>query len=409
MTVKTTGDATLVGNAEALVLGYLNRAVALQARGYASTAHIDLAMRLGCGLPAGPFRLLDEWGLDVARDRLTDLHRRTGDPGLRPAPLLGELIAAGRLGRSAGHGFFRYDQPEALSDRPGDAAAFAGRPVHRVGLLGSGTMACGIAEVTTRSGYPTVLVARSPGRAGEAEDRITRSLDRAVGRGRLTAEQAHDTTVRLSSGSDRAAFADCDLVVEAVVEDLPTKREAFAELDRICRPGAVLATATSSLPVTACAAATGRPADVVGLHFFNPAPVMRLVELVCNPATTDEVAATVAAFCGRLGKSPVVCDDAPGFIVNYLLFPYLNAAIRMLEREGGTAKAIDDAVTGRFGFPMGPFALLDTVGLDVSLAIQRSLDRSYPDQGLSPAPMLTSLVAAGRLGRKSGGGFRADG
>jgi 3-hydroxybutyryl-CoA dehydrogenase len=197
-----------------------------------------------------------------------------------------------------------------------------------------------------------------------------------------------------------------DLVVEAVVEDLTVKQALFANLDEICRPDAVLATTTSSLPVIACAAATTRQREVVGLHFFNPAPVMSLVEVVSTVATAPDVEATALAVCARLGKHPVRCGDRAGFIVNALLFPYLNDAVKMLQAHYATTDDIDSAMKVGCGYPMGPFELLDVVGLDVALAIQRVLYIEFREPGFAPAPLLEHLVTAGRLGRKTGKGFR---
>jgi 3-hydroxybutyryl-CoA dehydrogenase len=196
------------------------------------------------------------------------------------------------------------------------------------------------------------------------------------------------------------------LVVEAVAEELDVKRGIFATLDEVCKPGAILATTTSSLPVVECAAATSRPGDVVGMHFFNPAPVMKLVEVVATISTTAEVAATARQFARSLGKVAVTCGDRAGFIVNALLFPYLNDAVRMLEAHYASADDIDTAMKVGAALPMGPFALLDVVGLDVSLAIQRSLYQEFREPGFAPAPLLEQLVTAGRLGRKTGKGFR---
>ncbi|MEO6881489.1 MAG: 3-hydroxyacyl-CoA dehydrogenase family protein, partial [Mycobacteriaceae bacterium] len=180
----------------------------------------------------------------------------------------------------------------------------------------------------------------------------------------------------------------------------------FAELDRVCKPGAILATATSSLPVVECAAATSRPGDVLGLHFFNPAPVMRLVEVVHTISTGADVIATAEKVCADLGKVSVTCSDRAGFIVNALLFPYLNDAVSMLEAHYATADDIDTAMKLGCGMPMGPFELLDVVGLDVSLVIQRTLYLEFREAGFAPAPLLEHLVTAGRLGRKTGKGFR---
>src|SRR5215831_6481994 len=201
-------------------------------------------------------------------------------------------------------------------------------------------------------------------------------------------------------------LAGVDLVVEAVVEDLSAKQALFSTLDEICKPGVVPATTTSSLPVIECALATGRPADVVGLHFFNPAPVMSLVEIVQTIRTSPEALATARAVCGKLGKTAVVCADRSGFVVNALLFPYLNDAVRMLEASYSTADDIDNAMKLGCGYPMGPFELLDVVGLDVSMAIQRELYLEFREPGFAPAPLLEHLVTAGFLGRKVGRGFR---
>ena len=200
-------------------------------------------------------------------------------------------------------------------------------------------------------------------------------------------------------------LADCDLVIEAVVEDLAVKRALFGALDEVLKPGAVIATTTSSLPVIECATATSRPQDVVGMHWFNPAAVMKLVEVVPTVTTAPDVVATVLEVCARTKKHPVLCGDRAGFIVNALLFPYLNDAVKMLEAHYATIDDVDLAMTKGCGHPMGPFALMDVVGLDVTLAIQRTLFQEFREPGDAPAPMLEHLVRAGYLGRKTGRGF----
>jgi 3-hydroxybutyryl-CoA dehydrogenase len=267
-------------------------------------------------------------------------------------------------------------------------------------------MANGIAEVCIKAGYPTVQIARGPAKAAAARDAVASSLAKAVDWGKLTAEAQDAALALLTSATSIGDAADCDLVIESVVEDLDVKLGLFRELDDACKPGAILATTTSGLPVIDCAMATSRPQDVVGIHFFNPAPVMKLVEVVRTVATSDDVPATVREVCARLGKHAVDCGDRAGFIVNALLFPYLNDAVKMLEAHYATADGIDTAMKLGCGYPMGPFELLDVVGLDVSLAIERALYLEFREPGFAPAPLLEHLVTAGYLGRKSSRGFR---
>ncbi|EDY49044.1 dehydrogenase [Streptomyces clavuligerus] len=227
-----------------------------------------------------------------------------------------------------------------------------------------------------------------------------------MAKARSTSEAAEGTLERIETAGALDAFADVDLALEAVVEDLEVKRGLFAELDAVCRPGAVLATTTSSLPVVVCARATSRPEDVVGMHFFNPAPVMKLVEIVRTVLTADEAHATARAVTATLKKHPVDCGDRAGFIVNALLFPYLNNAVKLVENHYASPDEVDAAMRLGGGYPMGPFELLDTVGLDVSLTIEKVLHQEFREPGLAPAPLLERLVAAGCLGRKTGRGFR---
>ncbi|MFJ8589436.1 3-hydroxyacyl-CoA dehydrogenase family protein [Streptomyces sp. NPDC093595] len=398
--------------ADGLLFGYLNQAAAMYESKYASREDIDAAMRLGCGLPMGPLALLDLIGIDTARTVLEAMYAETGDRLHAPAPVLKHLSEAGLTGRKAGRGFYTYEAPDsgvvvrdALTPLE-TAAAGESREVRSVGVAGSGTMASGIAEVFAKAGYDVVLAARSLEKAETAKARIAKSLARSVDKGRMTAEARDETLGRIAPAGSLDAFADVDLAVEAVAEDLEVKRQLFGTLDKICKPGAVLATTTSSLPVVACARATSRPQDVIGMHFFNPAPAMKLVEIVRTVLTADDVHATVREVTARIRKHPVDCGDRAGFIVNALLFPYLNNAIKMVEQHYASLDDIDAAMKLGGGYPMGPFELLDVVGLDVSLAIEQVLHREFRDPGLAPAPLLEHLVAAGCLGRKTGRGFR---
>jgi 3-hydroxybutyryl-CoA dehydrogenase len=398
--VTITDRAGFIANA--LLFGYLNHAVSMYEAKYATREDIDAAMRLGCGLPMGPLALMDLIGLDTAYEILDTMYRRGGrDRRHAPAPLVKQMVTAGLLGRKSGRGFYDYDQPNAtkvVMPGPGETPG-----IGTVGVVGSGTMATGIVEVFAKAGYPVVAVTRSPERSAVAKDRLGASLEKAVARGKLADTSAADG-VRWSTSLED--LADVDLVVEAVVEDLRVKKALFASFDEICKPGVLLATTTSSLPVIECAMATGRPADVFGLHFFNPAPVMGLVEVVRTIRTSPEALSTATALCARLGKYPVVCADRAGFVVNALLFPYLNDAVRMLEASYASADDIDHAMKLGCAYPMGPFELLDVVGLDVALAIQRELYLELREPGFAPAPLLEHLVTAGYLGRKVGRGFR---
>ncbi|MEU8996057.1 3-hydroxybutyryl-CoA dehydrogenase [Streptomyces caniferus] len=398
--------------ADGLLFGYLNQAAAMYESKYATREDIDAAMRLGCGLPMGPLALLDLIGVDTARTVLEAMYADSQDRLHAPAPILGQLAEAGLTGRKAGRGFYTYDAPGDSTvvpdaESPADADELAGgRTVSSVGVAGSGTMASGIAEVFAKAGFKVVLAARSPEKAEKAKARIAKSLGRSVDKGRLSAEARDTALAAITPAGSLDAFADVDLAVEAVAEDLAVKQELFKTLDKVCKPGAVLATTTSSLPVVACARATSRPEDVIGMHFFNPAPAMKLVEVVRTVLTADDVHATVRAVCAKVRKHPVDCGDRAGFIVNALLFPYLNNAIKMVEEHYATLDDIDAAMKLGGGYPMGPFELLDVVGLDVSLAIEKVLHAEFRDPGLAPAPLLEHLVAAGCLGRKTGRGFR---
>ena len=407
----TVGDrAGFIANA--LLFGYLNHAASLYESHYASREDIDAAMKLGCGLPMGPLALLDLIGLDTAYEILDTMYKQGRDRLHAPRPIFKQMITAGLLGRKTGRGFYTYDaadSPKVVADAltPALDAELAGvRDVSRVGVVGSGTMATGIVEVFAKAGYDVTFVARSSDKVDAVVKAVTRSLDKAVQRGKLTEDKRDAALGRITGTTSLDELASVQLVVEAVVEDLTVKQTLFSNLDDICAPGTVLATTTSSLPVIECAAATSRPSEVIGMHFFNPAAVMRLVEVVTTVATAADVEATVLDVTKKIGKHAVRCGDRAGFIVNALLFPYLNDAIKMLEAHYAVADDIDSAMKVGCGYPMGPFELLDVVGLDVSLAIQRELYQEFREPGFAPAPLLEHLVTAGRLGRKTGKGFR---
>jgi len=399
--------------ANALLFGYLNHAAKMFEERYASREDIDASMRFGCGYPMGPLALLDLIGLDTAYEILMTMYHQSRNLLHVPTPVFKQMITAGLLGRKTGRGFYTYEKPDshkvvddAHTPKPGEATEEQVRTVRTVGVVGTGTMATGIVEVLAKAGLDVVVRGRSAGKNEAALTALRRSLDKAVVRGRLSEEARDEAFGRVRATTAFEAMAECDLVIEAVAEELDVKRAVFGTLDEVCKPGAILATTTSSLPVIECAAATSRPGDVVGLHFFNPAPVMKLVEVVSTISTAPEVAATARALCATLGKHAVSCGDRAGFIVNALLFPYLNDAVKMLEAHYASADDIDAAMKTGCALPMGPFELLDVVGLDVSLAIERTLYQEFRVAGYAPAPLLEHLVTAGRLGRKTGQGFR---
>jgi len=277
--------------------------------------------------------------------------------------------------------------------------------VKRLGIVGSGIMGAGIAEVAAKAGIDVVLRSRAQATADAMLAGMEKSLARQVERGKLEDAERSAALGRVRAVSDLGELADCDLVIESVVEDLAVKKHLFSELDRIVRDGAILATNTSTLPVVEMAMETGRPELVCGIHFFNPAPMMPLVELVRTITTAETTIAAARAFAEACGKTPVEVRDQAGFIVNALLFPYLNNAVKMLEAGVASREDIDTAMKGGCNFPMGPLELLDLVGLDTSLAILEALYTEYKDPNYAPAPLLRRMVSAERFGRKSGQGF----
>ena len=275
----------------------------------------------------------------------------------------------------------------------------------RVGIVGSGIMGSGIAECAAKSGYDVVLRSRKQETADAMLTALERSLAKQVERGKLEETEAKEVAARVTATSSLDDLADCDIVIESIVEDMEAKKELFADLDRVVKPGAIIATNTSTLPVVELAVQTTRPDAVCGIHFFNPAPLMNLVEIVRPITASDATVAAAIAFVERCGKTAVEVKDQAGFIVNHLLFPYLNNAVRLYEQGVASIEAIDEAMKGGCNFPMGPFALLDLVGLDTSLSILEALYEEFKDANYAPRPTLRRLVAAGQLGRKSSKGF----
>lgn len=280
-------------------------------------------------------------------------------------------------------------------------------PIDRVAVIGLGTMGAGIAEVFARAGLTVHGIEYDGAALERGRGIITKSTDRAVAKGKLSEPDRDALLGRLHFSTTRADAADCQLVIEAVNENLELKTSIFRDLDQIVAPDAILATNTSSLSITAIAAAVTDPGRVLGVHFFNPAPVQTLVEVIRTVHTRDDVVDRLAALLRGLGKSPVTCGDRAGFIVNALLVPYLGSAIRLYADGFATREQIDQAMIEQAGYPMGPLTLLDLVGNDVSLAVLERMYDETKDRTMAPAPLLTQMVTAGMLGRKSGRGFYA--
>lgn len=397
--------------ANLILFPYLNEAVKMLESGFASREDIDAAMRFGAGHPMGPLALMDLVGLDSCAGILESLYEQFSERRYAPAPMIKHLVGAGYLGRKSGRGFYTYaepDSPEVVADdRAGNVVELPepSRGVQKVAVLGTGTMGSGVTEVAARAGFDVVCRGRKQESLDKARGAMEKSLGRMVDRDRMSAEDRDAALDRVTWTEDLEDLADADIVIETLAEDLELKREYFGELDRICKPETILATCTSSLAVIELASATSRPELVCGVHFFNPAQMMRLVELVRTVATSDDTLAVAKAAAEKMRKHCVVCEDRAGFIVNRLLFPYLNEAVKMLEEGYATEEDIDTAMKVGCAHPMGPLQLIDIVGLDVTQEILNSLHTEFREPGYAPAPLLQQMVKAGYLGRKTKRGF----
>ena len=279
------------------------------------------------------------------------------------------------------------------------------REVQKVGVIGLGTMGAGIAQVCVQAGVETVGREVSDELVEKARGRIDHYLGRGVEKGRLTAEEKEEALGRLQTTTEVADVAGCDLVIEAIVEDLDAKRSLFRDLDRVVASDAVLATNTSALSVTEVAAATSRPERVVGMHFFNPAPVLPLVEVVRTELSSDEAVETAYEFARRIGKDPIRCGDTPGFVVNRILIPLLNDCVRVLDEAGVSPEDLDKAMTAGVNWPIGPCALIDLIGVDVHVHASEALYQALGEERMAPPPRLVRMRDDGALGRKTGLGF----
>lgn len=275
----------------------------------------------------------------------------------------------------------------------------------KIYVIGTGTMGAGVVQAFAQAGMPVVMKSRTQASLDKAVAKINKGLARLVEKGKMEQAAMDAVMANISTTTDYNTFADADLVIEAASEDMNMKKEVFGMLDTICKPECIFATNTSSLSITEIAAATQRPAQFIGMHFFNPAPVMKLVEVIRGQKTSDEVCARIIDLSNQMGKVPVEVNEAPGFVVNRILIPMINEACGILGDGVAKAEDIDNAMKLGANHPMGPLALGDLIGLDVCLAIMEVLHREYGDDKYRPHPLLRKMVRAGLLGRKSGEGF----
>lgn len=275
----------------------------------------------------------------------------------------------------------------------------------KICVIGTGTMGAGIVQAFAQAGMPVIMKSRSEASYGKAVAKITKSLNKLVEKGKVTKEYMDATLANITTTTDYACCADCDLVIEAAVETMDLKKELFKSLDGICKPEAIIASNTSSLSITEIASVTNRPDKIIGMHFFNPAPVMKLIELIKGQKTSEEVCNTITELAKSIGKTPVMVNEAPGFVVNRILIPMVNEGIGILADGVATKEEIDEAMKLGANHPMGPLALGDLIGLDVCLAIMEVLHQEFGDDKYRPHPLLRKMVRAGLLGRKTGEGF----
>ncbi len=277
--------------------------------------------------------------------------------------------------------------------------------IKKVGVVGGGLMGSGIAQTAAQSGFEVILAEVNQELLDRGMQRIHGAWQMLVGKNKITEDQASEYRGRIRGTLDLQEFADCDLVIEAIIENLDQKKPLFRTLDAIVKDTGILASNTSSLPIIEMAAVTGRQGRVAGLHFFNPAPVMKLVEIVRTIATSDATVDELRSFSQALGKTPIVAKDTAGFVVNFLLIPYMLSAVRMFENGLATKEDIDTGMKLGCGYPMGPFELLDYVGLDTTLYAAEAIYSEYPDPAYAPPTLLRRMVQAGRYGKKNGKGF----
>ncbi len=398
-----------------LLIPFQNDCIRMIEAGFTTPADLDAGITLGLGYKMAPMRLLDIEGLDIHRTVALSLYEQIRDPRYAPPPLVDRMIAAGHLGAKTGRGFYTYEKAgvfgvaEPVPESAAARAASAGKPladaIKQVGVIGLGTMGSGIAQVCLTAGLEVIGIEADAGMLQKGLERIEKNLAGAVKRGKMDEAAKEETLGRLRGTTDMGELSGCDLIVEVIVENLDTKLGLFEIIDGIAKEGAIIASNTSCLSVTAMAAKIRNPGRVLGLHFFNPPYAMRLVEVIEAVQTAPEILEFGIAFCRRIGKTPVPVKDRPGFLVNRLLVPYLNHAAQAFDDGLAGRETFDKAIQMGLGHPMGPLTLLDLVGIDVQTFVADAIAAELGGARYFAPPILRRMTSAGWLGRKTGRGF----
>ena len=389
-----------------LIYPFWSDCIKLYEMGLGNVEDIDKVCELGLGHPKGPFKLIDEMGLDVFYKELKIFYEKTKDRRYKVPELLIKMVRKGYIGKKIKKGFYDYiNTVNRSKDNDVLQVSSISRQIKKVGVIGFGSMGRGIVQVVAGAGFKVIVRETDDVFLQKGMNFIDKMLNIGVEKKKITEREKTDIINRIEGTTSFEALKDSDIVIEAVFEKLDLKKEIFAQIDKIVRPDAVLATNTSCLSVSEISTATKRPDKVCGLHFFNPVPLMRLVEIIRGAHTSDETLKKVVSFSIALGKEPVECKDSPGFIANRILCPYLFHAIREYESGLATKEEIDNSIKLATGFPMGPLALTDLIGLDICLDIGELIFKATGDSSLKPPSLLGEMVKSGLLGKKSGKGF----
>ena len=391
---------------------FLNDCIHLIETGYTNATDLDTAVKLGLGYKIGPMELLDIEGLDIHRTVSLSLYKQLKDPRYKPPNLVNKMIDSGFLGTKSGKGFYNYKKPGFYGTVEREETTMEKKEeidfpenIKKVGIVGLGTMGSGIAQVCLTSGFEVYSVEENSEILTKGLEKIEGNLEVAVQRGKLDSSIKSEILTRLQGSTDLNSLAECDLVIEVIIENLDAKTKLFRELDKIVKKNSFLASNTSCLSVTSIASSTNRPDKVLGLHFFNPPYAMKLVEVIQAIQTSEKTFAFGKEFCKKIGKVPIPVQDRPGFLVNRLLIPYLNMAAQAFDEKLATREDMDRVISSGLGYPMGPLTLLDLVGIDVQTFVSDAMFEELGESRFMPPPILRRMTSAKWLGRKSGIGF----